>query len=39
VALSAALCILERLERIGAATAEDGPDGVRRFRAAQGAPA
>jgi glyoxylase-like metal-dependent hydrolase (beta-lactamase superfamily II) len=30
-ALSGALCILERLVRIGAASAEDGADGVRRY--------
>jgi glyoxylase-like metal-dependent hydrolase (beta-lactamase superfamily II) len=36
VALSGALCILERLERLGAAAAEDAPDGVRRYSATGG---
>ena len=32
-ALSGAICILERLVNLGTAAAEDGSDGVRRFRA------
>ena len=36
VALSGAMCILERLERLGAAAAVDAPDGVRRYRATAG---
>lgn len=36
-ALSGAMCILERLVVLGDATAEDGPDGVRRFAAREAA--